>query len=504
MSATSAAPPTSSAPSRVARTGLVASLLATVLMLLAPFDLTWPQQVVAAVGVGVVILWFTEALPLAVSGLLAVGALVLLGAGPADEVISPMGSTTLLTFIGAFMIAQAVMLHGAGRRLALRILSIPWVSQRQWRLVAAVGLVTALLSTVLSNTATVAMLLPTCLGMIALLGDLLDEVGGTRRDVVQMGAGLLLALTYGSSIGGMLTPVGSPPNLLGIELVEDATGEKIGFFDWMLMTAPIGVALFLAMLVLIPLLNPYRKVDTSRLHEVLRAEAAELGRLTSAERRSVLVLALTALAWAAPSVARVTAGEDAAVTVWLMERFDEGVVAVVGAALLFILPAGGSTSQRVLTWAQGKQIDWGTIMLFASGIVLGAALQSTGLAEVLGEAVGSWVGDSASWVILVVAVVMALSFSELASNTAATLAIVPIALPIALAGGGDPMAVGIAATLAATLGFMLPVSTTQNAIVYGSGKLPMRNMVRTGIAFDLCSLLLIAVLVPMTVSMIFS
>lgn len=489
---------------RVKLVGLVSSALATVVLLVMPMSLTWPQQVVAAVGVGVVILWFTEALPLAVSALLAVAMLVLLGAGEADELIAPMGSTTLLTFIGAFMIAQAMLVHGAGRRFALRLLSLRWVAQRPWRLIAAFGGAAALLSTIISNTATVAMLLPTCLGMIVVLADVIAEESGDRArpHIVQMGAGLLLALTYGSSIGGMMTPIGSPPNLIGIELVEEATGSQIGFLDWSMITVPVAILLFLAMLVVVPMLNRYRDVRTEQLHRVLEEEAAQLGPMTSAERRTIAVLALTASAWILPSVVRLVAGDDAAATEWFASRFDEGVVAIVGASLLFVLPAAGPRATSILRWKDAREIDWGTIMLFAGGMVLGGALQSTGLAEVLGDLVGGWVGDSAPWVVLSVAVLMALVFSELASNTAATLVMVPITIPIAMASGSDPIAVGLAATLAATLGFVLPVSTTQNAIVFGSGRLPLRNMVRTGLVFDAVSLLVIILVIPITAGLV--
>lgn len=494
------APDVSPETPRVKIAGLIASAVVTVALLIIPMTLTWPQQVVAAVGIGVVILWFTEALPLAMSALLAVALLVLLGAGEADALIAPMGSTTLLTFIGAFMIAQAMLVHGAGRRFALRMLSAHWVAQSPWRLIAAFGGAAALLSTIISNTATVAMLLPTCTGMIAVLADILKEQEGdhSHRHIVQMGAGLLLALTYGSSIGGMITPIGSPPNLIGIELVEDTTGQQIGFLDWSMITTPVAILLFGAMLVVVPILNPYRKVATRDLRRVLEDESAELGPITSAEKRTIAVLALTALAWILPSIVRLIAGEDAPATEWFTTRFDEGVVAIVGASLLFILPAGGRKAASILRWKDGREIDWGTIMLFAGGMVLGGALQSTGLAEVIGDQVGDWVGDSAGWVVLLVAVVMALTLSELASNTASTLVMVPITIPIAMASGADPIAVGLAATLAATLGFVLPVSTTQNAIVFGSGKLPLRNMVRTGLVFDVVSLAIIAAVVPVT------
>lgn len=485
--------------------GLIVAAVVTVAMLAAPLGVTWPQQVVAAVGVGVVVLWFTEALPLAISGLLGVALLILLGAGSANEIVAPMGSTTLLTFMGAFMIAQAMLIHGAGRRFALFLLSFDWVCKRPWRMIAAFGGTSAILSTVISNTATVAMLLPTAMGIIAVLTRALEEGDhrAKRSNVLQLSAGLLLALTYGSSVGGMLTPIGSPPNLIGIEFVEEATGISIGFFDWMLMMLPIGVVLFIAMVIIIPVFNPSGPLNTAALTDVIKSEQRSLGAISFAERATIAVLILTAIAWMAPSFVRIAFGADADISIWFAERFNEGIIAITGAALLFIIPARSAEHPRLLTWKTGKNIDWGTIMLFASGIILGAALQSTGLAEVIGGGVAGMLGGAGTFAILIVAVVMALAFSELASNTASTLVIVPIVLPIALASGADPITIGLAATLAATLGFMLPVSTTQNAIVYGSGKLPLQKMIRTGIAFDIVSIVVIMLIMPVMSSLLF-
>jgi solute carrier family 13 (sodium-dependent dicarboxylate transporter), member 2/3/5 len=191
------------------------------------------------------------------------------------------------------------------------------------------------------------------------------------------------------------------------------------------------------------------------------------------------------------------AGTDSGAYEFVDNRLDEGVVAVLGAALLFILPVNWSRQETTMTWRDASQIDWGTILLFGTGIIFGALLSSTGLAETLGEGASSTLGIGTSFAITAFAVALAILISETTSNTASAAVVVPIVIPLAVAAGVDPMIPGLAATFAASFGFMLPVSTPQNAIVYGTGCVPITRMIRSGIAFDVLGALLIIALLPL-------
>ncbi|MFC7592424.1 SLC13 family permease [Nonomuraea antimicrobica] len=191
-------------------TGMWLAPLVTVAFLVLPLDMDGTQQTLAAVLLGVIVLWVTEPVPIPVGGLIGVGAIVLLGVVSATDALSPFGSPTIFTFVGAFILAQAMLKYGLARRFAFRILSLPGVGRSTFRLIVAFGAITCLLSAFVSNTATVAMLLPTALGMLAVIAKLLQDRGLVPADFnplrLRVGAALVLMLAYGASVGGLLTP----------------------------------------------------------------------------------------------------------------------------------------------------------------------------------------------------------------------------------------------------------------------------------------------------------
>ncbi|HEY0447758.1 SLC13 family permease, partial [Actinophytocola sp.] len=239
--------------------GLFLAPLVTIVFALLPIDLPRDQHLLAAILLGVIVLWITEPVPIPVGGLIGIGAIVVLGVVPADDALAPFGSTTVFTFIGAFILAMAMLKHGLARRFAMFVLSLTWVGTSTYRVVIAFGAITCLLSAFVSNTATVAMLLPTALGIISVIAKLLQEKELVQPDFdplrLRVGVAVMLMLAYGASVGGLLTPVGTPPNLIGRGLIEEATGERIGFLDWMLMALPICALMFVALAAVLLLLN---------------------------------------------------------------------------------------------------------------------------------------------------------------------------------------------------------------------------------------------------------
>ena len=221
--------------------GLFLAPLLTIVFLVLPIDIPREQQVLAAVLLGVIVLWISEAVPIPIGGLLGVAVAVFLGVAPVDDVLGPFGSSTIFTFIGAFILAAAMLKHGVARRFAFWILNLPGVGRSTTGVILAFGAITCLLSAFVSNTATVAMLLPTAIGIISVIAKLMQSRGDVEQDFdpqrLRVGAAIMLMLAYGASVGGLLTPVGSPPNLIGRGLIEEATGERISFFQWMTMAA---------------------------------------------------------------------------------------------------------------------------------------------------------------------------------------------------------------------------------------------------------------------------
>ena len=475
-----------------------------ILFALLPVPMDRTQQLLAAVLLGVIILWICEPVPIPVGGLLGVAAIVLLGVAPAGEVLAPFGSTTIFTFIGAFILAQAMLKHGIAQRLAFAVLSIPGVAASTYRVIVAFGVITCLLSAFVSNTATVAMLMPTALGILAVIGQLMQDRGIVRADFdplrLRVGAALMLMLAYGASVGGLLTPVGSPPNLIGRGLIEEATGERISFAQWTATAAPLCLAMFVMLALIMFLLNRPEVGRIEGVEEYLRGQRAVQGRMSRAEINTLIAFGVTVTLWLLPAVVSLVAGTDSALFVLLDDRLDEGIVAVLGASLLFILPTNWKERRATLTWSDAARIDWGTIVLFGTGIIFGSLLASTGLAETIGTAASQNLPVTNLLAITAFSTVLAILISETTSNTASAAVVVPIVIPLCTAIGVDPFVPALAATFAASFGFMLPVSTPQNAIVYGSGTVPIIRMIRTGLVFDIIGALLIIGIVPVMVA----
>ena len=487
-------------------TGFWLAPLVVVVFLLLPLDMPNDQQTLAAVLLGVIVLWITEPVPIPIGGLIGVALIVLLGVVPASEALAPFGSSTVFTFIGAFILAQAMLKHGLARRFAFRMLRLPGVGGSTVGLIIAFGAVTALLSAFVSNTATVAMLLPTGLGILAVIAKLLQDRGMVAEDFdplrLRVGTALMLMLAYGASVGGLLTPVGSPPNLIGRGLIEEATGTRITFAEWMVMALPICLLMFVALAVVLLLLNKpeIRKIEGVR--EYIAEEHARMGGLSRAEKNTLIAFGVTVTLWITPGVLALFLGNEASVYETVSGRLNEGIVAVLGASLLFLLPTDWKQRQGTLDWSDAAAIDWGTIVLFGTGIIFGSLLEDTGLAETIGNGASNALGLSSIVAITVFAVVLAIAISETTSNTASAAVVVPIIIPIALAAQVNPFVPALAATFAASFGFMLPVSTPQNAIVYGSGVVPITKMIRSGISFDVLGAVLIMVGLPIMVAVV--
>jgi solute carrier family 13 (sodium-dependent dicarboxylate transporter), member 2/3/5 len=338
----------------------------------------------------------------------------------------------------------------------------------------------------MSNTAAAAMLLPIALGVMTSVGTLVAEQTEGKRDPerLRFGAALMLVITYSITVGGLLLPIGSPPNLIGRELIEEETGEPLTFAEWFLVALPIVLVMFVALIVVILLLNKPELREVRGVQDMIAEERRKLGKLSRGERNVLIALAFALFFWFLPGMVGLVAGDDSDAYTDIQVYADEGVVAIVAAALLFVLPVDWARRRFTLNWNQASRIDWGTIILFGAGITLGSLLSSTGLAKVVGESLSDSLGVTTLVPITIVSVIVAVIISETTSNTASAAIVVPIAISIAAAADVNPTIPALAAIFGANYGFMLPVSTPPNAIVYASGMIPITRMVRTGIIFD--------------------
>lgn len=470
------------------------SLLAPIIFLTLWFlpvpGLSEPAHRLLAILGLVITLWVSEAIPLAVTALLGPALCVVCGVGSEREIFKSFGHPILFLFLGSFLLAEGMLRHGLNRRIAFLILGIDWVARSPARMLAAFGVITGSLSMWISNTTAAAMMFPIAVAILTEMARRQSELSGREVKFTELkfGTGLMLAAAFAASIGGMATSVGTPPNLIGIGFIERSLGLKITFFQWMLMGLPLAVGLIAFLVFYLNRVCPASPELLGGSATWIREQKMRLGPLTRGEKNVLLAFAVTVTLWLLPGVVAAVAGSDAPFYQWLNQHLPEGVCAVLGAALLFMLPVNSSRNEFTLTWNDAKRIDWGTILLFGGGLALGEAMFSTGLAKWIGEGLAGAFQTHTVFGLIVLFTIIGTVLTETTSNTAAANMLVPVAIAVAQAAGVSPLQPAIAVCLAASLAFMLPVSTPPNAVVYGSGCVPLTQMIRHGLVMDLVSM----------------
>jgi sodium-dependent dicarboxylate transporter 2/3/5 len=453
----------------------------------APLQVDAPAHKLAAVLAAVVVLWISEAIPMAMTAFLGVAAAVMLGVAPPTEAFAPFADPLIFLFIGTFMLAQAIFFHGLDRRFAFAILGLRVVGARPGRVLAAYAAVSCALSMWISNTATTAMMFP--IG-ISLLG-CLESHAHERRLPLRFGTVLLLSNAFAASIGGLATPVGTPPNLIGIGFIRRETGVSVPFFTWMALGLPVAVALLSLCLWNLRRSGVPPRLVLHGVREMIDAERLTLGRWTAGQVNTLVAFTVTVVLWVAPGLIALLAGQESPVYRRLIAVFPEGVVALLGAGMLFVLPTNWAANEFTLSWHEAKKIDWWIVFLYGGGIALGTMAFKTGLAEAMGRGLTDLLGLHSAFGLLALSTAMATVLSETTSNTASANMVVPVAIAFAASAGIDPVLPAVGATMGASLGFMLPVSTPCNAIVYGSGRIPLTAMMRHGIVLDILGVVMI-------------
>lgn len=470
---------------RARRAGLAAGPLVFLVLLAMPWPaLEWQAQALVAVYAWAAIYWLTEALPVAVTALLASLLAVLLGIAPARTVFSAYGDPVIFLFIGSFMLAEAMRSTNLDRRIAFAVLGIGWATRSPGRLLATMGVVTCVISLWVSNTATTAIMLPIGEGMLASLG--VAALPAHSRYPV----GFMLMLTWSSSVAVGL-PIASPPNLIAIGMLEDLAAKPISFLDWVLVTMPLTVVMLILCWLLLRWRYPLEHHETFDVRDYVTDQRKALGAWTRGQLNVAAVFVLAAALWLLPGIVGLALGSESKPAVWLEEHLPESAVAVLAAVLLFALPVDLRRGEFTLSWDRAVHIDWGTILLFGGGLALGRLTFDTGLAEQAGNALVDFTGAESVWALTAVAIVVGIVLSELSSNTASASAVIPIFIAVAASTGISPVPPVLGAALGASFGFMLPISTPPNAIVYGSGRVPLREMVRSGLWLDVSGALVI-------------
>ena len=468
--------------------GLIVGPIVAVAVMLTPIDaLSLEAHKVLAIMSLIALWWITEPIPIPVTSLLGPTLAVVTGAVPVNAAFASFANSMIFLFMGGFILAKAMMMHGLDKRFAYWLLSRQWVGSNPRRIFLAVGLATAMCSGWVSNTATAAMMFPICLGLLNSIKDMM-AANGRKIDLnnYKYATGLMLMTAYSASIGGVLTPIGTPPNLIMLGFLDSMENIQISFFEWMIWGFVAMVCYFAIAYVVLSKLFP---ADVDRIdgaEEFIRARVAELGTWTRAQKNTLLAFATAVVLWILPGFINMILGATSSLLKMYDTLFPEAVAAMIGALMLFLLPVNFSKREFTITWKEASTgIEWGTLILFGGGLAMGSMMYKTGLSQWLGNLIVDAMGGAASQVVLVaVFSVLALLLSELTSHTAATNMIGPLAITIAVSAGLSPVPVSVGIALSASLGFMLPVSTPPNAIVYASGYIPITKMISTGIYID--------------------
>ncbi len=454
----------------------------------------------AAISVMVVILWVTEAIPLAIAALLGPALAVLFAVSPAKQAFAPFSHPLIFLFLGGFMLAEALRVQGVDRRAALWMLSRRVIAGSPTRALMGVTITAYLFSMWISNTATTAMMVPIALGLCATIGEFSRDIQRPRSDrgehtddvARRFDEGMLISLAYGASLGGVATPIGTAPNIVALGALEGHT--HIDFLQWMAFATPISLCALVGLLIWAAYRFPPVVRRIPGLRQQVRNELTALGPLRTGERRVLGIFVVTVLAWLTPSLLRLSLGEESPITLWARNGLKEGVVAILGASVLFMVPAKKSphNEARLLSWSDAASIDWGTLFLLGGGLAMGNLVFETGLAKAIAEVtVGQQSDPGATLFLLAASTILVLYMTELTSNTATTSMMIPVLIPVAQRAGVDPVPVTIIVAIAASFAFMLPVSTPPNAIVYGTGRVRLGSMIRFGAWLDIAAIVLL-------------
>lgn len=406
-----------------------------------------------AIVVLCVVWWIFEPIPIPATSIIPLAVFPLVGVLTKEDIARAYGDDMVLLMLGGFMISAALAHSGAHHRLALGLIRI--VGGHSSRCIVFGFLCTcAFISMWISNTATTLMMLPLALAVV-------DQSNDKKLAIP-----LLLAIAYGSSIGGLGSPIGTPPNLVFMREYESFTGITVSFTQWMSWGVPV-------VLLMTPLAGLWL---TRHLHFKGELTMPPAGPWRAEEQRMLLIFGLTVLAW-------ITRNEPfGGWSLWFdLKGASDATVALIAVLAMFLIPNG--RGGQLLNWDTAVKVPWGILILFAGGIAIAQAFAETGLSKAVGEQLTILSGLHPLIIIAFIAIVVTF-LTETTSNTATAVLLMPILAPAAQAAGIDPALLMLPAAMSASYGFMMPVGTAPNAIVFGTGKVPMASMAREGLVLN--------------------
>lgn len=434
----------------------------------------------------IVVWWVTECIPIPITALLIPVFITVFRVASVKEAFAPFADPIIMLFLGSFILARAMSVHSLDKKIAYSILSLKNVAHKKTTILFAFGLTTVLLSLWISNTATTAMMFPIALGV---LGTFNSEKG--KKETSSFGLILLLTLAYSASIGGIGTPIGSPPNLIAIGMLEKLAAYRITFFQWMIIGFLVLIPMYLFLFFFMKFKLRAEK-NTVQLTDILSFRGKKENGFSRAQKNVLAAFSVTVFLWIFPGFISLVRGREDPLFLWLRGHIPESVAAVIGACILFLLPINLGRGEFTLSLKEALKIDWGTLLLFGGGLSLGFQMFETGLADAIGKFFISYGGSAASLsLITLFSIAFSVFLTELTSNTASANMIIPIIISISKSASINPLPPVLGSAIGCSFAFMLPVATPPNAIIYGSGMVRLPQMMKYGFWMNIAGIILI-------------
>ena len=451
-------------------------LFVGILVFVQPEGLSREGNAVLACALWMACWWILESIPIAATALIPLVVFPLTQAMDMKTAASGYASPMVFLFLGGFLIAVTIERWNLHRRIALNIIN--WVGTDLNKIVLGFMLATGFLSMWISNTATAVMMMPIGLAVVKHFNP--DKNSGAFGKV------LMLAIAYSSSIGGIATLIGTPTNVIFSAVVQEMYGIQLSFSQWMLFAFPFSVVLMLLCWRYLVTFGFHLSADADATagQEEIKRQLEALGPISAEEKRVMVVFVLVALAWICQSF----------LLKKILPGINDTVIAMAGALILFLIPAPSKPGKFLLNWRTAETIPWGILLLFGGGLALAVGFEDSGLAGWLGNQL-SLLKGAPLFLLLLVLILIVNFLTEVTSNVATVSMLLPVLAVLAMTIDVHPFGLMVGATLAASCAFMLPVATPPNAVVFGSGRLRISDMVRAGLAMNLLSIALLTLLV---------
>ncbi|MCR8919910.1 SLC13 family permease [Parasutterella secunda] len=442
----------------------------------------------AAIVLWMAIWWFTEAVPIAVTSLLPIVLFPLFGVMGSSDTLKEYANGTIFLFLGGFLIAAGIARWHLDRRIAL--LTIRIVGTKPQQIILGLLLSTSFISAWVSNTATAAMMVPIALAVLKVVRSTREDLPIDRAEH-NFGVCVLLAVAYGASLGGVLTLIGTPPNGIFARFVEQTYNVPVSFIDWMLIAFPIVVVMIVAtQLLMTKVLFRELVSELPGGKDWVMHEYSKLGPMSRGEKIVLTVFVTAALLWCfGPVIRGIQIGDMTP-----FKALSDTVIAMGAGIILFIIPVDYKRGVHALDWSSASDtVAWDVLLLFGGGLSMAAAIQKTGLADIIG-AQATFLSSLPEVAAISGLTTLTVFASEFTSNTALAATMMPLVAAVADSIGMHPEALLVATTFGASLAFMMPVGTPPNAIIFGTGRIRIAEMIRAGFWLNVCGIVVVTII----------